>query len=241
MKKVFLCWHFFSAKQIVENLNEEDKLAVLAISNDWTSPLLNEDCPLTNQVPSVVDDLPKFTPVTPSRKKLFYNFIDGMYKGSGATNHSLGLQKALKVIEKSQIQNETVMILYISRGLLSSLTEAKTVLETIQQASENISCPFVINTCAVIDDSRPTIYETQFLEDIALQNYNKHNISYTGNVLRGIMIPINSTDTVGFALTRFYNVYSQNTFNLQKEISLPTWDKKSNGKNFFYTNFMFKF
>ncbi|EFA13000.2 VWFA and cache domain-containing protein 1 [Tribolium castaneum] len=215
------------AKQIVENLDEDDKIAILAISNDWSSPLLNEECPVTNQVPSVVDDVPNFTHVTASRKKLLYNFIDGMHKGSGATNHSLGLQKALKVIENSQIQNETVMILYISRGLLSSLTEAKAVLETIVEASQNISCPFVINTCAVIDDSRPTIYETQFLEDIALQNYQKYNISHPGNVFRGIMVPINSTETVGFALARFYMDYNQN-YNLQKLISLPTWDERSN-------------
>jgi hypothetical protein len=102
-------------------------------------------------VTSIVSDVPKFTSATPTRKKILHKFVDGLYKGSGATNHSLGLQKALKVVEQSQIQNETVMILYISRGLLSSLTEAKAVLESIQQSSENITSPFVINTCAVID------------------------------------------------------------------------------------------
>jgi hypothetical protein len=224
--------HFYMvkliAKQVVESLNEQDNVAILAISKDWTSPQLSDECLMPNQVPSIVSDVPKFTSATPTRKKILHKFVDGLYKGSGATNHSLGLQKALKVVEQSQIQNETVMILYISRGLLSSLTEAKAVLESIQQSSENITSPFVINTCAVIDESRPTIYETQFMEDVAFQNYNKYNISVAKDILNGTMIAINSSEAVGFALGLFYSIYNQNsTYDLEKKISLPMWDQES--------------
>ncbi|RZC40016.1 VWFA and cache domain-containing protein 1 [Asbolus verrucosus] len=226
------------AKQVVASLNEKDNIALLAISNDWSSPQLTEECLMPNQVPSIVNDVPKFTSANPTRKKILYKFIDGMYKGNGATNHSLGLQKALKVIEQNQIQNETVMILYVSRGLLSSLTEAKTVLETILQASENVTSPFIINTCTAIDgkssmmkvfsNSRPTIYETQFMEDIAFQNYNKYNISVTKNVQNGTMVAVNSSKTIGFALSLFYNIYNLNSsYNIEKRISLPMWDHQS--------------
>ena len=72
---------FVLAKRIIESLTEQDKIAVLAISNDWISPQLNEECLMPNQVPPVVSDVPKFTTVDPSKKKLLYKFIDGMYKG----------------------------------------------------------------------------------------------------------------------------------------------------------------
>lgn len=43
------------------------------------------------------------------------------------------------------------MLLYISRGLLSSLTEAKMVMETISDMFNDIENSIIINTCAVID------------------------------------------------------------------------------------------
>lgn len=48
-------------------------------------------------------------------------------------------------------QNETVMLLYISRGLLSSLREAKAVLQTIFDGLKQVNNTVVINTCAVIN------------------------------------------------------------------------------------------
>lgn len=107
---------------------------------------------MPNQVPNSVKMLPQLTSVTLNRKKFFLKFIETMSKGSGATNHTLGLQKALKVVQESHLQmNETVMVLYISRGLLSSLTEARVVLKSIMESSSSIPAQLVINTCAVID------------------------------------------------------------------------------------------
>lgn len=70
----------------------------------------------------------------------------------GTTNHLLGFQQALQIIESSKIPaNETVMLLYISRGLLSSLTEPKSILKSIGASLSNIKNNVIINTCAVID------------------------------------------------------------------------------------------
>lgn len=64
----------------------------------------------------------------------------------------MGFQQILQAVLYSDIpQNETVMVLYISRGLLSSLREAKTVLQTISDVMEQIQNPVIINTCAVIN------------------------------------------------------------------------------------------
>lgn len=70
----------------------------------------------------------------------------------GGTNHSLGFEQALRVVSISGIpKNETVMVLYVSRGLLSSLGEAKTVLETISNMLKEVPNNVIINTCAVIN------------------------------------------------------------------------------------------
>ena len=50
-------------------------------------------------------------------------------------------------------KNDTVALLYISRGLLSSLTEPTIVLETISRYLSNINNHIIISTCAVIDGS----------------------------------------------------------------------------------------
>lgn len=47
--------------------------------------------------------------------------------------------------------SEEAMILYISRGLLSSLAEAKDVMTTIAVLNGKISHKVIINTYAVID------------------------------------------------------------------------------------------
>lgn len=84
----------------------------------------------------------------------------------------------------------------------------------------------------LITESKPILYETDFLRDIAEQNYSKYNITYTRNVHRksGFMLIINSTESIGFAVTRFFNNFNPTaTFIKDRNISLPVWDAISNG------------
>lgn len=191
-----------------------------------------------------------------SHKNTLYNFIDSLQRGSGATNHSLGMEKALEVVENEigKLVNESIMILYVSRGLLSSLTEAKTMLNILANFTDRIHIPVTINTCAVKDgtmeiyntysewkimiillilETKPVMYETDFLRDIAEQNYSKYNITFTPNIYRkvGFMLIINSTESIGFAVARFLNHFNpSSSFIKDKNISLPVWDAISNGK-----------
>ena len=48
-------------------------------------------------------------------------------------------------------KDDRVMIMYISRGLLSSLTEARDVLDTIAYHNNKLHFNVIINTYAVID------------------------------------------------------------------------------------------
>lgn len=126
-------------------------MALYAISNDWSSPLLNNECISPNQISSFVADVPKLTAVNPTIKKSLLEFVDSLDVGNSLTNHVLGFEQALKTAQLVDSVSETVMIIYISRGLVTSLGEAKNVLETILHQSEDIDAQLVINTCTITD------------------------------------------------------------------------------------------
>ena len=79
------------------------------------------------------------------------------------------------------------MILYISRGLLSSLTEAKDVLKIIARENGRLRHSVVINTYAVVEEGKPIMYEKTFLQNIATQNFTKYLVeaTYPGPVMVG--------------------------------------------------------
>ena len=79
------------------------------------------------------------------------------------------------------------MILYISRGLLSSLTEAKDVLSVIARENGRLRNRVVINTYAMVEDGKPIMYEKTFLQNIAAQNFAKYLVdaSYPGPLMVG--------------------------------------------------------
>ncbi|KAB0801153.1 hypothetical protein PPYR_05507 [Photinus pyralis] len=217
------------AKHMISVLNGNDKVGVLGISDEWSYPYITDQCLMPNQIPPASDSH-VLSPATDHNKYLLNRFIDSLTKGNGVTNHSLGFQQAFQTIKSSNISaNESVMLLYISRGLLSSLTEAKTVLETISSMVDELDNKILINTCAVIDESKPVMYETHFLRDIAEQNYTKYNIDVLSNVEKGIMLLVNSSQAIGLAVAQFYNIISSGVYS-EKEpsISLPIWDQISN-------------
>lgn len=97
----------------------------------------------------------------------------------GTTNHSLGFQQALHTIKASNIStNETVMLIYISRGLLSVLTEAKTVLKTISENLSIVNNSIIINTCAVIDGNPSIVFNLPIVSFLLLF---RNEISYVRN------------------------------------------------------------
>ncbi|KAF5272845.1 hypothetical protein FQR65_LT00441 [Abscondita terminalis] len=213
------------AKQMISVLDDKDKVGVLGISDEWSYPYLTEQCLMPNQIPPASNSH-IISPATEHNKYLLNRFIDALSKGNSVTNHSLGFQQALQIVKSSNISsNETVMLLYISRGLLSSLTEAKTVLETILDIVSGLDNRVLINTCAVIDESKPVMYETHFLRDVAEQNYTKYNMHPVIDVEKGIMLTVNASQTIGFVVAQFYNVLgTTENIDYEPKISLPIWD-----------------
>ncbi|XP_030748339.1 VWFA and cache domain-containing protein 1 [Sitophilus oryzae] len=213
------------AKATLKYLEEHDRVALIAVASDWS--YTQTGCTDEKGIkPSIF-----LQDAKAGYLSMLDSFIDSLNRGSGATNHVIGMQKSLDVILNTQDfgEQDMVMVTYISRGLLSSLTEARSVLKIIAQQTEDIKLPVYIHTCAVIDESKPVMYETHFLKDIAHQNFSKYNIT-TYNRFRypGYMLTVNKTDDIGFVINRFFSIFNTGfLFKTDKQISLPYWDPQS--------------
>lgn len=79
----------------------------------------------------------------------------------------------------SKAQNEThpdALIAYVGRGMLASIMDAKPVMELISSRVMNNSYSVVINCYALIDETKPILYETSFLQEIAAMNFKKFKV-----------------------------------------------------------------
>ena len=91
-----------------------------------------------------------------------------------------GLIKLSKLIISHEIDeigtDPEIFIPYISRGFLASITDAIPVMELISNELKNRTYNFAINTYALIDESKPIMYETTFLKEIAAMNFRRFNV-----------------------------------------------------------------
>ncbi|XP_060082073.1 VWFA and cache domain-containing protein 1-like [Ylistrum balloti] len=210
------------AKHLLNSLSEKDRVGVVGLASR----------PTFSRAPS--DDTcihSSMVPVTFEATLYFSKFIDNLEKEDASTNHSLGFQVAFDIIENMVKKTkgakiEQAMIIYISRGLLSSLTEAKDVMDVISQRNGGLGHRVIINTYAVIDDGKPIMYEKSFLQDIADQNFQKYNVRIRSpnKVVPGVMMAINSTKDLSSSVGRFYLPFNRTT-NHHVRYSLPYIDK----------------
>lgn len=84
-------------------------------------------------------------------KQLFGRFVDSLETSKAPTNHSLAFETALQTIRKVGNVEDTVLLIYISRGLLSSLEEAKVVLNTIAKSAQIVPSKVMLSSCALVD------------------------------------------------------------------------------------------
>lgn len=158
----------------------------------------------------------------------FTRFIERLNATRDLTNHSFAFSEAFRRLHQIYQHQEAsdaipLQMVYISRGLVSPLTESKNVLESISAGQRLLRTPVVINTCAIVlgmsersqvlqqsnysfffkcfPDEKRVMYEKQFMKDLARQNYTKYGIDVTGWVgrapnhnLTGRMMVINHQD-----------------------------------------------
>ncbi|XP_061168196.1 VWFA and cache domain-containing protein 1-like [Saccostrea echinata] len=190
------------AKQFLNSLSERDRVAVFGLASRPSFPRdPRDDSCLPNSL----------VPATFEASLFFSSFVDNLRQEDASTNHSLGFQTAFEMIENmvrrsKGVNIENAMILYISRGLLSSLTEGRDIMETISIHNGRLDHRVIINTYAVIDDGKHIMFEKSILQDIAEQNFHKYEVQYKSPkpVIAGMMVTINSTKDLSVSVGKFY-------------------------------------
>ncbi|KAL5022166.1 hypothetical protein ScPMuIL_001321 [Solemya velum] len=186
-------------QHILGSLSEKDRVGVIGLASKATFPREDECLPRI------------LVPATFEARTYFSQFFNNLEKQDVPTNHSLGFEQAFEMIENMLTRNrgrliDEAMIIYISRGLLSSLTEAKDVMNTIASRNGLIQHRVIINTYAVIDDGKPIMYEKSFLQDIADQNFQKYDVQFRSSapIMRGAMLAVNTTRDLSSTVGKFY-------------------------------------
>jgi hypothetical protein len=160
------------AKAIVSTLSESDQISVILIGDKATA------------FSSRSDSCSKETAMSPvsSRIKMkIYDFLDNANRTNGIANHTLGFKTAFEVFDKLYKESNSISMLpitflYISEGVTALFADARNVLAEITLGQSRLIHPVVINTCAIIANSRQIPYQTQFLQDITAQNFTKYSI-----------------------------------------------------------------
>ncbi|XP_077499250.1 LOW QUALITY PROTEIN: VWFA and cache domain-containing protein 1 [Amblyomma americanum] len=210
------------AKYVLSTLSHHDRVGLIGLSGKPKFP--QSDKCLSKEMAYA----------TYETKYHFGRFIDSLQKAPNSTNHRVGFSKAFEMIQKSlrpsknNSKQAEALIVYVSRGLLSSIADARPVLETIASGHRTSGHRVVINTYAVIDDGKPIMYETSFLRDIAELNFVKYNVpGVPSPELRGAMVAINSTENLSFTMGQFYSALSFHRHPTSLHFSLPWWDSVS--------------
>lgn len=211
------------ALDVINLLNDRDSMTILAISDKVSSfneyflqqlATARSDQNRNDEPKTVNLESPLIHVANADTKNYFINFLKTLNKTKELTNHTLAFENAFNLIAKitsaNRFQRNTnenmspLLLLYVSRGLLSEPSEVKEVLKAIAVGQSHLTKPITINTCAIIlgeeaflmqeiiyvklsvifillDDKR-IMYEKQFLTDIATQNYSKFNIDVQNNL-----------------------------------------------------------
>jgi len=119
---------------------------------------------------------------TRAHKEEIISFINSLSRAQAFTNHSLGFEYSFELLHRLQqsgminTAEQPVEFVYITRGLLTNLSDAMAVLRVVADGQRRLRAPVIINTCAVVLDEKRIMYEKQFLNDVASQNYTKYEI-----------------------------------------------------------------
>ncbi|KAG8193233.1 hypothetical protein JTE90_005580 [Oedothorax gibbosus] len=209
-------------KHILGLLSSHDKVTVFGLASEVQQA----------QGSNCTDN--SFLYATSETKLELTRFFDNLTRKHNATDHVLGFRKIYEMIreidKKSNSTNNEILVTYISRGLLSSLVDAKQVLEIISDGNRKTKNHIVINTYALIDDDRPVMYEKDFLQDIAQQNFRKYSIYHKASrrSQKGVMIPINTTKNIALTIGDIFKDFPQH-MSSKPIFSLPYFDSMNKG------------
>nr|XP_045607175.1 VWFA and cache domain-containing protein 1-like [Procambarus clarkii] len=205
--------------QIISTLQQRDKIAVFGIAKSVFQP--SAPC-LQSSLVSATHDV----------KETIRDFVNYMEIQNEQTNHSLGLITALDAIASSPLsltsQNASVLLVYMSRGVLETVRQARTVMKKVAERIESVNTRVVISTFGLgLVSGEPSLAK-QFLEALAYQDFDKYNIPFSKAPNQGTIVLLDSTLSVAPLINNFYNVVQEprayDHGPLHLVISEPYWD-----------------
>ncbi|CAB3383602.1 Hypothetical predicted protein [Cloeon dipterum] len=199
------------SKKIINSLSPTEHVGLMAVADEVTLP---------NDIFCVSTSL---SLATQQKKTVFFGFIDNLSKSNCTTNHSLGLKSALESIRTVSGVQDNVLLIYITRGLPSTLEESKVVMHTVGNIAQIMPSNVIISAAALVDDGKPMMLEKQFMQDLTSANFLKYNLTAPRRVLPGVLQIVNSTSSISFAVANLFKSV-ENVRKQESSYSLPNWD-----------------
>ncbi|XP_071548411.1 VWFA and cache domain-containing protein 1 [Panulirus ornatus] len=185
--------------QIISTLTQRDSIAVLGVANSIVSPAAT--CMRSSLIPATHD-----------ARQTLRHFVDYMEIQNEWTNHSLGLTAALDIIANSPFEssrNVSVLLVYVSRGMLGTLHQAHAALKKVAERLKAIRSRVVISTFGLGLITEEPSLQRQFLETLAYQDFRRYNIPFTKLPNQGKMMGLDSTLSVAPLINNFYDVVQE--------------------------------
>lgn len=161
---------------MLQLLEDTDKVSIVTVSNEANYMSLDSfPAEASHGIYSA----------TRAHKEEIYNYVNSFSRAQSLTNHTLGFEYAFDLLHRLQqsgminTADQPVEFVYVTRGLLTNLSDAMAVLRVVAEGQQRLKAPVIINTCAVVLDEKRIMYEKQFLSDVATQNYTKYEIEVT--------------------------------------------------------------
>lgn len=134
----------FAVSHLISLLNTRDRLAIVAVAGHSSSHYATGG-----------ETAPRLYSGSRDNHVHFARFIDRLNGTKQLTNHSFAFGEAFRLLHQIYQHQEAtdavpMQMVYISRGLVSPLTEAKGVLESIASGQRQLQNPVIINTVAIV-------------------------------------------------------------------------------------------
>ncbi|VDM42025.1 unnamed protein product [Toxocara canis] len=200
------------AKILIDGATPDDRYMVMLA----TGSNVSRACMQKNFMDSTQDQL-----------ALLVAFVDGLKLTTGkGYSHTRAVQSAYKLFAEEEAHcreggiNDVYrnILHYVSRGVMSELSEAASVLGAVAEVIMQTNVRVKINTLALVQGEKaPVLWSTEFLKNIAEQNFSKYRQSFNEKIKmalgttrlsapRGKMVVINESEFTSLSLSRMFDL-----------------------------------
>ncbi|XP_033636500.1 VWFA and cache domain-containing protein 1-like [Asterias rubens] len=215
-----------AAEVALASLSEKDQVGILSVGST-VQTCLQDGCYDNHLATATLDT-----------KKQLIQYIKTIRRDTGVTNHTLGLQKAFDLLQKSTVPqniNNSItdcVIVYISAGHISENEDARAIINTVINNNRLFNNRAIVMTYALVQEGITGLEELAFLRDLAeLDNGTSYQETYRGNLppkQKGVMTVLNQMSNLPSTVGRFYTILPLDTSS-KPVFSLPHLDTTGGG------------